>query len=751
MVTRIDAIDKVTGRAVYAEDIFLPDMIHAVPLHAKFPHARILKIDASQARKISGVVDVITAADIPGKLRVGNIRQDHFVLAKDRTLYHGDVVAMIAAETREAAYAARDAVSVEYEPLPASFSPEDSLKSGALKIHPEYESNVCAHFVTGRGNVDWAGKVIIERKYKTQHIEHAYLEPEGCVAIADKDGSVTVRGGMQHPFTTQKFVAAVTGLSINKVRIIQTTLGGGFGGKDDTISIICARAAVIAMRTKRPVKIVYTREESVRESYKRHPFSMRYKAAVKKDGTFDSIDVDITADAGAYCSSSPFVIWRPTVQCTGPYVYPNVKCNSRAIYTNNTFTGAMRGFGSPQINFAIESFVDEIAAELKLDPVELRRKNFFRQGVTTHTGQTLDRHRVSIEQVVDAALGRIGWNEKFAKCSRGRPDANGNFYGVGMACSYRGVSLGAEGKDFCAAIIAVQPDAKIQLEVGVAENGQGLKTAMAHICATELGISEDKIIYKDLDTLAVPDSCPTVASRGTLVGGNAILNGVKQIKEKLRPVLAGVIGQASKEYIFRNSEIKNPENGKTVSFEDAVSACHSLNVGLHALGVWHGPRTSWHEDTGQGDAYFTYVYGCQAVEISVDGKTGKIRALKAVGAHDVGKAVNPQMAMGQIYGGMIMGLGFAIKEELIHKEGVIQNLNFNKYRILTSVEIPEMEAILVENGDPAGPWGAKALGEPVNELMGGAMANAVYYATGVRARELPITAEKIMQTLNSKF
>ncbi len=731
MVRRIDAIEKVTGAAIYAEDIFLPDMIYAVPLFAPHPHAKIISIDTAKAKVVRGVVGIFTASDVPGELRTGGVVQDHYIFAKDVTRYSGDVVAMIAAETLEAAREARDKVDIKFEPLPALFSPVDAMKPGAPKIHPERENNICCHYPVRHGDTDAGFKKsdkIIEREYKTQHVEHAYLEPEGCVAIANADGSVTVRGGMQHPFTAQKFTARATGLPVNKVQIIQTTLGGGFGGKDDTISIICARAAIITLKTKRPVKIIYTREESVRESYKRHPFHVKFKAGVTKDGKLQALEANIVADAGAYCSTSPFVIWRPTVQCTGPYIYPNVKCDSYAVYTNNTFTGAMRGFGSPQINFAIESFIDELAAEINADPIEFRRKNFFTQGCTTHTGQKFDNHKVAIAEVVNAALEKFDWNEKFGKCSRGAPDANGNYYGIGMACSYRGVSLGHEGKDFCAAIIKITPDAKVELEVGVAENCQGLKTVMANICAKELGVEVEKIIYKDVDTLSVPDSCPTVASRGTLVGGNAVIDAVRQIKEKMAPVAKNI--------------------GAHSSFEDIVSACHSMNIELHALGTWQGPPVSWEETTGQGNAYFTYVYGCQVVELEVEGKSGKVRVKKMLGAHDMGKAINPEMAKGQIFGGMVMGMGFGLKEEIIHKEGVIQNLNFDKYRIVTSAEVPEMEALIVENRDPAGPWGAKALGEPVNELMGGAIANALYYATGVRFRETPIKAETIRTALS---
>lgn len=592
-----------------------------------------------------------------------------------------------------------------------------------------------------------SSKTIVEAEFGTSFVEHAYMEPECAIAAPEPDGSITIYAGMQHPFSTRRVVAAATGLLLARTRIIQTTLGGGFGGKDDTISAICARAAILAMRNNRPVKIRYTREESVRESYKRHPFIARYKAGIGKDKKFKAMEIDMTADSGAYCSMSPFVIWRPTVQCTGPYIVPNVKCDTRAVYTNNTFTGAMRGFGSPQHIFACESFIDMCAERIGMDPLKFRKLNFFRQGSTTHTGQRLSSHKVAIGSVVDHALSEFGWEEKFPLSSRGRPREDGLLYGVGFACSYRGVSLGAEGNDFCSAIVNVQPDGSVLLEVGVSENGQGLKTAMVHICAREFGINESHIRFIDTDTSSIPDGGPTVASRGTLVGGNALIDAVDKIKEMMRPVLKELLGSSKKPYLYKDGRVINPQNKKSLPFEAVVAACHKKKMYLHALGIFQGPKVNWDEETGQGNAYFTYVYGCQACELTVDPKSGRTKVEKVVAAHDVGCAINPQMAIGQVFGGIMMGLGFTLSEEIRHQNGVIQNVNFNTYRIPRSTDAPEMVAILVDNPDPAGPWGAKSLGEPTNELMGAAVANAIHYATGIRFTQAPITAERIKATI----
>ena len=764
-MNRIDAYEKVTGRAVYADDIKLDPMLYAKQLYAEYPHAKILKIDTSAALGLEGVACVVTSKDCPGLKRVGGIVKDYYVLAEGKTRYHGDVVAAVAARDYETACRAASLIKVEYEPLEPILDPVKAMQPSSPKVHDEMPNNIVKHFKVRHNDTEKEfakAKKIFEAEFQTQFVEHSYMEPESCVAIPNGDGSITILGGMQHPFSTRRYVAWFMGLPLNKVQIKQTTLGGGFGGKDDTISVICARAALLARKSGRPVKLTLTREDSIRESYKRHPFNVRLKMSVGADNKIRALESQIIADGGPYCATSPFVIWRPTVQCTGPYLVPNVKCDSYAVYTNNPLCGAMRGFGAPQYNFCTESFMDIVAHELNISPVKFRELNFFKQNDVTHTGQKLSNHKVSISQVVSETLAKFGWDAKYKRCSRGKAKGE-KFYGIGMACSYRGVSLGAEGNDMCSAIINIQPDGSVLLEVGVAENGQGLKTAMTTILCGELGIDASCVIYLDVDTNSIPDSAPTVASRGTLVGGNAVIDACKQLKELMSPVLTKLLG-ASKgsachsrprlkhsgvnssgnppkqvDYKFDNGFISNPKTGKKANFGEVIEACHKNRIYLHALGEWQGPRVHWDEENGQGDAYFTYVYGCNAVELEVDKATGKIKVISCVGAHDVGKAINPQMLEGQIYGGMVMGMGQALTEEVVCKDGKIENLNFNKYKILRATDVPDdMAALLIENADPAGPWGAKSIGEPVNELMAGAIGNAVFNATGVRVCELPI-------------
>jgi CO/xanthine dehydrogenase Mo-binding subunit len=736
-VKRVDAFSKVTGRAIFAEDIKLPGMLYGAVLRSPYPHAKIISIDKRRALRKRGVIAVLTAQDIPGERNVGIVIKDQPVIAYEKVRYIGDGVALVAATSMDLAREALELIGVEYEILPGVFDPEEALKKDSPRVHEK--GNLIVYHKVRKGDVEKGFKeadLVIEREYSTGFVEHAYIEPEAVVAEPTEDGGVRVTGCIQNAFTTQKNVASVLGVDNAKVRIVQSALGGSFGGKDDVMTVMAARAALLAHKTGKPVKMVNTREESMRESYKRHPYRMRYRIGVKEDGIITALEAHIIADGGAYASTTPFVTWRSTVQAAGPYRIPNVKVDTYGVYTNNIYTGAMRGFGSPQVNFAIESLMDEVAEALSMDPLELRLKNALTDGDITATGQKLT-HRVSLKETLLRATQEAGWREKREKY---RKEKGRRFRrGIGLASSFRGVSLGAEGVDAAGIEVKVEVDGSVVIEAGIADMGQGARTVLVQMVAEELGVPMEKITILPYDTSRVPDSGPTVASRATLMGGKAAQEAAGKIKEILLEVAREILNSTDVRLeggFFISSKGKIP-------FNDIVKKANEMGRSLNAIGWFKAPSIRWDEERGKGEPYFTYVYGTQVAEVEVDMETGKVRVLNVTAAHEVGRAINPAMAEGQIFGGVMMALGYALLEEFEIKDGIPRVLNFDEYLIPTASDTPNVKAILIENPDPIGPYGAKSLGEPTNEILAPAIANAIYNATGKRIRELPISLEQV--------
>ena len=742
---RNDGYVKVTGKAKFTDDFMFHQMLHAVPVYTDFVHAKINKICTEQAETAHGVVAVITAEDIQGLNRVGQIYKDYRILADDKIRFNGDVIAVVVAEDRDAAIEAAKLVTLDAEELPPILDPVAAMESNSDLVHEEHGTNIINYHKLRHGNIDDGFKeadIIIEREFKTNFAEHAYLEPESAICVPHYDGVMFVYASTQHPFSTRRFVAVALGEKLTGVEVKSIPIGGGFGGKDDTISFIAARAAVAAQILKRPVKITYDREWSMRESYKRHPFRVNYKLGLTADGVMKAVKVRIIADGGAYCSVSPWVTWRSTVQCSGPYVVDNVWCDSYAVYTNNVYTGAFRGFGSPQINFCIEQMIEIAAEEIGVSSVEIRRINMVYQGCTTPAGQKLNSHAVSMGQVFDAVRNESDFDRKVNLCTFGKGDEN-ELYGIGLAMSYRGMSLGAEGTDFHSAIINIQFDGSIYLHTGIHENGQGAESVMILLLARELGINKKRIHYHQPSTVSIPDGGTTVSSRGTLMGGGAVVIAAQKLKKKIAEVIAFKFGCSPDNICFENEKIFDSGNSSSVlNFDEAVQFVFSSQVHPHSLGTFKAPKVTWDDEKGQGEPYFTWVYGCQVIELTVNKNTGKIKLIKAFAGHDVGRAVNLPMLLGQFYGGMAMGIGYALHEDLQIRKGRITALNYNRYRVPRASDIPEMKGIIIENPDPLSPSNAKGIGEPTLELMAPAIANAVYNATGQRYYELPIKVEK---------
>lgn len=737
---RNDAYAKVTGKAKYTDDLKMPNCLYAVPVYSEYISAKIITIDTSAAEKQPGVVKVITYKDVPGNLQFGQIIRDYSILAHDCIRTSGDVIAVIVAETGKQAIAATGFVRLQAVELPVVLDAEAALQEGAPLVHAGHGSNIANYHCVRTGDIEQGEKqadIILEQDFTTSRIEHAYMEPETALCWQRSDGVMEVYGSMQHPFSTRRFVASTLGKPLSEIEVKTVPMGGGFGGKDDTAAIVCARTALAAYLTGRPVKMTYTREWSMRESYKRHPYKIHYRMGLKQDGKITFVKVRMVADGGAYCSVTPWVTWRSTVQCCGPYTVPNVHCDVYGVYTNNIYCGAMRGFGSPQVNFAIEQLIEMAAHKVGIDEVEMRRRNMVRQGSVTITGQKLDAHTVSLQQVLDIILKESDYYNKRKLCSDGNPNQE-EWYGIGLAISYRGMSLGAEGTDFNSAIINVQSDGSILLETGVHENGQGSESAMILLCAEHLGVCKERIRYRQSSTGNIPDGGTTVASRGTLMGGGAVVKAATQLKEHIARVIAPDLKCKASEVMFEDELLSNPDKTEQMSFEQAIRLMYSRQEYPYSFGVFQAPKVSWDEHTGQGNAYFTWVYAAQAVELKVNPKTGQITLLHMYAAHDVGKAVNPALLKGQFYGGLAMGAGYGMLENCEVKDGRVVPTNLHQYRILRSTDLPEMTAIIVENFDPLSPSGAKGIGEPTNEIMAPAIANAVYHATGKRYTDQPV-------------
>lgn len=744
---RVDALGKVTGAAKYADDYSLPHQLYGAVKYAQYPHAEIIEINTSKAEKAAGVEAVLTYKDVPGKNYFGlipNIR----ILADDRTRYLGDAVAVVAAVSKEIAQQAAELIEVKYKELKAVFDSEEAMQAEAPKIHED--SNIIVHHKLRKGDINKGFKhagFIIEKKFTTQAIEHAYIEPEAAIAEPDEQDGIKVISCLQNFYTSHKVISAALNLPLAKVQIIQSTMGGSFGGKDESATMLAARAALLAIKTKRPVKMVNSREDSIRQSYKRHPYKLYYKWGCKEDGRITAMEIKAVADGGAYCSMSPFVTWRSVVQAAGPYHCPNVKTDVYAVYTNNNFTGAMRGFGSPQVNFAIESMMDELAEMTGKSPLEIRLLNGFEDGSVTATGQKLN-HKVSLKEVLQKAADQAGFKDKWLQNRDSVNQAKTIKRGIGISCAYRGVSLGAEGVDAASSIVYVQTDGSINVSSGIIDMGQGAQTAMAQIVAEVLGVDLYRFRFLQPDSGRTADSGPTVASRGTIMGGGAAKIAAENVLKIMKKTAAEKYNLKESGLIFSDGKIwfKNKDSKMRLlcEFDELAAQCYAQGRPLFASGVRHIAETNWDEETGQGDAYFTFVYGANVAEVEVDTETGKVDVISFTSAHDVGRAINKSTVEGQIYGGAAMGIGYGVMEEFIQEQGKAETINFDEYYIPTALDVPDMKAIIVENEDKHGPFGAKSIGEPAVEMAAPAIANAVYNAVGKRVYNLPANLEETL-------
>jgi len=756
-VPRVDGLAKVNGKAVYGDDIRMKNMLYGACRYADIPAGRIDSMDLSEAENIPGVIRIATWNDIPGQRSLGVIIPDYPPIIDNEIAYRGDVIAVVAAESYEAACLAVDKIKVNYTPWEPITSPEEAMKPGARLIHSELDSNIINHHHTVKGDIDAgfaASTRIFEREYEVGFQEHGYIEPESITAYLDDNEQImTISGSIQNAHRIRGIVAKYLDLPQAKVNVKRSVLGGSFGGKDDIIDNLACRAALLVHLTGRPVKFTYNREQSMRESYKRHPYKMKYRIGLDDDAHIQAMKIEIIADGGSYSGQTVFVTWRSSVQAAGPYNIPNVRVDVTGVYTNNNYTSAYRGYGAPQVIFANESLMDEVAEIIGLSPVEFRLRNVLQQGDTSMAGQVFDKHKVSAEEVLQKSLIKAEFEAKRAHYRELNAQGGPIRYGIGFALSHRGCSLGAEGLDASSALMQVNADGSVNISTSVSENGQGLQTTMSLLAAEAFGIGLERVMFSEPATAMIADGGSTVASRGTLMGGQAILSAANKIKKRMAAAIKETLKAGSDDdLVWREGRVFNrrhPEH--SLSFQQVVDMTKATGANLSSYG-WHvAPDIHWDEEKGSGSPYFTWVYGCQIADVAVDMRTGKVTVNNVVATHDVGKVINPVGFVGQVYGGVMQGMiGYGMLEDFNTEHGVVKSENFDTYLLPTIKDMPHIDVIAVENYDNAGPMGAKVIGEPVLELGAAALNNAVSFAIERHNRTLPLTLEQVRLGYNLK-
>ena len=751
-IARTDDPAKVTGKLMYGADYPQEGFLHGKILRSPHPHALIKSIDIKKAKELPGVAAVLTGKDVPGRNGFGAILPDQPVICEDKVRYVGDGVALVAAVTEEIAHEALSLIRVEYEVLPAVFDPRDALKPDAPRIHEG--GHLLSDNKLRKGNVEKGfeeADIIMERTYQVPFLEHAYLEPDVTLAVPQPDGTMLVEGPMQAPFTVRRNLAAVLGVPVNRVRARQIHMGGGFGGKEDSPIDIGCRAAVLAHHTGRPVRIALEREEVTLQTCKRHPMIMEVKIGAGKDGKLLAFEGVIYDEQGAYAGLGPIIPpaggshIHSMVMMPGPYEIPNAKVDAYLCYTNHPYGGAMRGFGAPQVHIAHEQMIDELAGELGLDPLEVRRTNAFRLGSATATGQVLDQS-VGLLDTLEACAEAFRWKERFGKNEY--VDAQSSKRrGIGTGMGWYRTSIGTNG-DGCGANVYVHEDGSVLLYSGITEMGQGAFTVLPQICAEELGVAMEDIRLVEPDTDRVPESGPTVGSRSTTLMGNAIIMAARQVKSSILEMASEMLLVPVERLEAKNRLIYDREDThKSLTFTEVAAKCMAMGKRLIGQGWWTPPAPSLDPETGQGNPYFVYTYSTHMAEVLVDVETGGVEVTDYVAAFDVGKAINPKALEGQIEGGVAMGLGYALMEEVAMVDGIPQNLNLQDYLIPTSLDMPDVKPIVLEVENKFGPYGAKGIGEMPNIPATPAILNAITDACGGRVRSLPADPERVFMAI----
>ena len=744
-VPRKEGASKTTGETKFFSDMILPNMLWAKVARSKHPHALIRRIDVSKAESLPGVVAVLTHKDVTGLNGFGIVIPDQPVLCYDKVRFLGDAIAVIAAENEEIAEKAAQLVQVDYEPLPVVTDPVEAMNPEAAKVHAK--GNILRHETVRNGNALEAfqnAAVVVEHTYCTPRQMHMFLETEAGIGMLDENGNVVLYVGGQAPYRDQMQVSRALGIKPEKVRVISTPVGGAFGGKEEnTVQI---HLAMLATKTQRPVKLVWTREESGIAGIKRHPMIITTKTAADREGNLIANQVKIIADTGAYASLGPTVLDVAVENSCGAYKIQNVDIDAYLVYTNNCVSGAFRGFGSVQVNFALESNIDMIAEKLGIDRLEIRKKNVLREGDIGSFGYAI-RGSVGVYETLLKVENSELWKNRLkyktektaAWCKRG----------IGIATGVKGFGFGAL-PDFAAASIQITPTGKFVIGISCPEIGQGAITAYTQIAAEALHCHIDDIYIASADSKLAPDTGTTSASMALVRGGNAILAAAPKMRQLLLTAASQILEEPLDKLRIERSHVNSLNRKKIATLAQIAQYLEKNGVDTKVIGGFNVPRFEKPAEGSIEIPHWSYMYASGVALVEINTMTGATKVLKFFLATDCGKIINPQSYSGQHEGAILQGIGFALMEDTIIKDGNVLTNNFTTYIIPTIADMPEIQVEPVETYEKIGPFGAKGLGEIGIVAVPAAIANAIYDATGAHIYSLPATPERVYKALQNK-
>jgi CO/xanthine dehydrogenase Mo-binding subunit len=744
-LARPDQAEKIAGTTRYAGDLSYAGMLHARVVRSQVPSARLTRRDASTARAVPGVVAVLLGEDVPNNdirvdvpgqtVAVGALKATMQVLATERVRFHGEPIALVIAETEDALAIACELVEVEYDDLPVISDPTEALADGAFEVHDG--GNLLAEWRIDRGDVDAAfasAHVVVEDEYRTQFVDHAYLEPEAGVGWLDDDGVLTLRVATQ-VVEHYRDVAKILGVPDSKVRVVAPYVGGGFGGKEDMT--VEPYVALAVWHTRKPVRMQWTRNESLLARAKRHRNVMRYRTAAAADGTLLAQDIEITSDAGAYAYLSALVLLYSTVHACGPYRVPNVRIRSKTAYTNNPPTSAFRGFGGMQMVLGYESQIDDVARALGLDGAKVRKTNALVKGDRLPVGQELITE-VWLAQTIDAVRERAG--EK--------PAPSGPRKAVGRAIASNMQSYGRLVwlNDSAAAWIGFQMDGSLTVRCAVPDIGGGQAASLGQIASEVLAVDLSRVSVHFGDSALNPLAGTTTATRQLLMSGNAAYEAAVMLRDQLLGAVAAETGLPADSLRMEPGEVVGPET--SMPLLQVLQLCRRTNVPIEALGTFFGPKGTEVTRDLEGDRIFPdFTFGTHLADVEVDLDTGEVRVLRYIAAHDVGRAINPMSVEGQIAGAAVQGLGQALLEDVVVTEGVNMVPGLFQYLIPTATDVPDIESVILESGEGLGPFGARGIGEPPIGPPIAVIPAAIADAVGARPTVLPVTPERVLSCI----